>query len=108
MDDFSWLYDIGFIRWLSGFLSEERLRPVIRWFSSQLAHRTPAHLAGQFFAWAVALAVLAALVDQAIYWTRGEQQSKVRRSIARVRLIWRQLYRAAERRGWLPAAGRER
>ncbi|NLG37596.1 MAG: hypothetical protein GX549_06230 [Clostridiales bacterium] len=108
MDDFSWLYDIGFIRWISGFFSEEKLRPVFRWFSSQLAHRTPAQLAGRFFAWAVVLAVLAMLVDQTIYWTSREQQSKARRFIARVRLIWRQLYRAVERRVRLSGAGRER
>lgn len=108
MDDYTWLYDIGFIRWLSGLFSEEKLRPVFRWFSAQLAHRTPAQLAGLFFTWAVVLAVLAMLVDQTIYWTRREQQSKARRFIARVRLMWRRLYRAVERRVRLSAAFRDR
>lgn len=98
MDDFSWMYDIGFIRWLAKFFSEERLGPVFGWFRRRLEGGTPAQMAGKLLGWAIALAALTAAVDQIVYWTRRDQQSKVRRFTARCRLLWRRLRRFAVER----------
>lgn len=110
MDEFSWLYDIGFVRWLSGFFTEEKLGPVFRWFRAQLEGRTPSQMAAKFLGWAITLALLAAIIDQAIYWTRRDQRSKLLRFAAHTKLLWRRFYRfAAEKLGgvrWLSPGGR--
>jgi hypothetical protein len=98
MDEFSWMYDIGFIRWLSQFFSEDRLGPVFAWFRRQLEGETPSQMAGKLFGWAIALAALVAVIDQIMYWTRRDQQSKARRFAARCRLLWRYLRRLAVER----------
>lgn len=110
MDEFSWLYDIGFIRWISGFFTEEKLGPIFRWFNNQLSGRTPAQIAGKLFWWAVVLVLLAGIIDQAVYWTRRDQQSKARRFIAHVRILWRRFYRFMEHKikAQRLAAGRRR
>lgn len=91
-----WLFDMGLVRWLARLFSQERLEPLVRWFMARLTG-DPVAFARSLFITALVLAVLVAVVDQLLYWTRPDQIARARRSLARVRVVWRHMIRRLRR-----------
>lgn len=76
------LQEIGLVKFVARFVSEDTLGKWIEKIMYMFNTNTFRQQAGKLLVWAIIIIVLATAIDMAFYWTRPEQKIKLTRYIA--------------------------